>query len=86
MLDPSPPAPPVLAPPPLDTIPPVASTTPTTTPSVTTHISPPRFRESDEGDVQPLAGDLQLFDHCGATTSRVQRFRHTPVEMWFPAQ
>jgi hypothetical protein len=36
--------------------------------------------------VRPLAADPRLFDLQRATTSRVRRFRHVPVETWLPAQ
>jgi hypothetical protein len=36
--------------------------------------------------VHPLAADPHLLDHQRATTTRVHRFRHVPVDSWLPAQ
>jgi hypothetical protein len=47
---------------------------------------PPRFREHDETEVRPLADDPQLLDLQRATTARVSRFKHVPLDSWLPAQ
>jgi hypothetical protein len=68
---------------------PTTSTTPASTapPSAPAPpIPPPRFRERDETEVQPLATDPRLFDLQRATAARVRRFRYVPVESWLPAQ
>jgi hypothetical protein len=49
-------------------------------------IPPPRFSERDESKVCPLAADPRLLDLQRATTARVLRFRHVPVDSWLPAQ
>jgi hypothetical protein len=71
---------------------PTTSTTPASTappppaPASAPPVPPPRFRERDETEVQPLAADPRLFDLQRATAARVRRFRYVPVESWLPAQ
>jgi hypothetical protein len=70
---------------------PTTSTTPASTaPPPASFSAPPippaRFRERDETEVRPLATDPRLFDLQRATSARVRRFRHVPVESWLPAQ
>jgi hypothetical protein len=63
------------------------STTPASTaPASTPPILPPRFRERDETEVQPLAVDPRLLDIQQSTAARVCRLRHVLVDSWFPAQ
>jgi hypothetical protein len=68
---------------------PATSTTPASTappaPASAPPVPPPRFRERDETEVQPLAADPRLFDLQRATAARVRRFRYVPVESWLPA-
>jgi hypothetical protein len=63
-----------------------ASTAPPSAPASAPPIPPPRFRERDETEVQPLAADPRLFDLQRATAARVRRFRYVPMESWLPAQ
>jgi hypothetical protein len=49
-------------------------------------IPPPRFREHDETEVQPLAADLRLLDLHRATAAQVHRFKHEPMDSWLPDQ
>jgi hypothetical protein len=69
---------------------PTTSTTPASTaPPPAPFSAPPiphaRFRERDETEVRPLAADPRLIDLQRATTARVRRFRHVPMESWLPA-
>jgi hypothetical protein len=86
---PPPTSPALVAPEPSTT--PVVSTT-STTPTSTAlalasalPIPPPRFRERDEIEVRPLVVDPRLLDLQRATTSRVRRFTHVPMDSWLPA-
>jgi hypothetical protein len=63
-----------------------ASTAPPPAPALAPPVPPPRFRERDETEVQPLAADPRLFDLQRATAARVRRFRYVPMESWLPAQ
>jgi hypothetical protein len=65
---------------------PASTAPPPTAPASAPPIPPPRFREHDEAEVQPLAVDPRLFDLQRATATRVRRFRYVPVESWLPAQ
>jgi hypothetical protein len=64
----------------------LASTTPAPAPPSASPIPPPRFRERDETEVKPPAADPHLLDLQRATTTRVRRFRHVPVQYWLLAQ
>jgi hypothetical protein len=64
---------------------PTTSSTPASTAPASAS-APPHFRERDETEVRPIVADLRLLDLQRATTVRVRRFRHVPVDSWLPAQ
>jgi hypothetical protein len=63
-----------------------ASTAPPPAPASAPPVPPPRFRERDETEVQPLVADPRLFDLQRATAAQVRKFRYVPMESWLPAQ